>query len=263
MHFRPCIDLHRGRVKQIVGGSLTDRADSDPVTNFESGQSPGYYADLYWRDGLRGGHVIKLGPGNDAAAAGALSVHPGSLQVGGGVTADNAGSWLDVGASKIIVTSYAFVGGDLSHARLDVLRRRIGANRIVLDLSCRRRGDVYVVACNRWQTLTSVVLSGATFSELAEYCSEFLVHAVDVEGKQSGLDSVLVDRLAEWTDVPVTYAGGIRSMEDIARIAEAGRGRIDYTVGSALDLFGGSGLKYADLVAYESGVGSRERTQTE
>jgi phosphoribosylformimino-5-aminoimidazole carboxamide ribotide isomerase len=248
LRFRPCIDLHRGRVKQIVGGTLDDERDDAVVTNFEAGQSPDYYADLYWRDGLEGGHVIKLGPGNDAAARAALGAHPGNLQLGGGVTAANAAEWLDAGAAKVIVTSYAFLDGELAETRLEELRARVGREKLVLDLSCRRRGADYVVACDRWQTLTSVVLSAETFCYLAEYCAEFLVHAVDVEGRQAGIDADLVAHLANWCTVPVTYAGGVRSMADIEVIRRQGNAAVDYTVGSALDIFGGKGVRYSDLV---------------
>lgn len=248
MRFRPCIDLHQGRVKQIVGGTLADGRDDAVVTNFDAALSPAHYAHRYWRDGLEGGHVIKLGPGNDEAAREALSVHPGHLQLGGGVTAANAAQWLDAGAAKVIVTSYAFVDGDLSEARLRELRKCVGRERLVLDLSCRRRNEEYVVACDRWQTLTSTVLSAETFRYLRGFCSEFLVHAVDVEGRQAGIDAELVALLARCTEVPVTYAGGVRNMGDIEVIRVRGGGRIDYTVGSALDMFGGTGVRYSDLV---------------
>lgn len=248
MRFRPCIDLHGGKVKQIVGGTLSDSDPSATVTHFVSVQPPSFYADLYWRDGLEGGHVIMLGPGNEAAAREALAAHPGSLQVGGGVTPANAALWLAAGAGKVIVTSFLFENNDFSFARLEQMRQAVGRERLVVDLSCRRDGDDYRVACNRWQTLTRLVLGPRILEQLASACAEVLVHAVDVEGRQGGVDEDLIARLAEWTVLPATYAGGVRSLADVMRVRELGMGRLDLTVGSALDLFGGHGLAYRDLV---------------
>ena len=250
MRFRPCIDLHDGVVKQIVGSSLRDDGGG-LQTNFAAAQPPEYYADLYFRDGLSGGHVIMLGPGNTAAARAALAVHPGNLQIGGGISPDNAAEWLDAGAGKVIVTSYMFTDGELDPAKLQALAAAIPRDRLVLDLSCRPVNGQYHVTCNRWQTVCSLVLNQQTFADLAACCSEFLVHAVDVEGKQGGIDQTLVERLAIWSPVPVTYAGGVRSMADIDLIASAGLNRVDYTVGSALDIFGGAGIRYQDLVAIQ------------
>lgn len=249
MRFRPCIDLHDGRVKQIVGASLGSGAGG-PVENYVSPESPAWYARKYFSDGLAGGHLIKLGVGNDAAAREALSAVPGFLQVGGGITAENAQGWLDAGASAVIVTSFLFADGDYSPARLEELRRRIPRERLVLDLSCRRIDGAYVVACDRWQRLTSLRLSRELFRMLGEVCSEFLVHAVDVEGRQEGIDEALVALLAAECGHPVTYAGGIRSLEEIERIGRVGGGRIDFTVGSALDLFGGP-LPYERVKEYD------------
>lgn len=251
MRFRPCIDLHHGQVKQIVGSTLRDDADAAVETNFTAQQPPAYYADLYFRDGLEGGHVIMLGPGNEAAAAEALAVHPGNLQVGGGITPDNAQRWLDAGAGKVIVTSYIFQDGELCEERLAALSRVVPRERLVLDLSCRWHDGAYHVACNRWQNICALQINAATFRQLGHYCTEFLVHAVDVEGKQHGIDDALVSQLARDCEWPVTYAGGARSMADIAAIEQAGAGRIDVTVGSALDLFGGNGIRYAELVEFD------------
>jgi phosphoribosylformimino-5-aminoimidazole carboxamide ribotide isomerase len=251
VRFRPCIDLHGGKVKQIVGGTLSDTEPVATVTNFESVQPPSFYADLYWRDGLEGGHVIMLGPGNEAGAREALGAHPGSLQAGGGITPANAMAWLDAGAAKVIVTSYLFEDGDFAAARLAQIRQAVGRERLVVDLSCRRRGDDYVVACNRWQTLTRLVLGPAVLAQLAADCSELLIHAVDVEGRQGGVDSLLIERLAAWTPLPTTYAGGVRSLADVHLVRDLGRNRLDVTVGSALDLFGGSGIAYQELVALD------------
>lgn len=251
MRFRPCIDLHQGQVKQIVGGTLRDEPGSAPVTNFVAAQSPAYFARLYRGDGLLGGHVIRLGPGNDAAAGEALVADPGGLQLGGGIDADNAATWLAHGAAKVIVTSWLFDGPRLSPERLRALSRATGPERLVIDLSCRRSpAGAYVVATNRWQTLTDLTLSRDTFARLAEFAGEFLVHAVDVEGKQQGIDEALVALLAAACPLPVTYAGGVRHLADLDLVERAGGGRVDATVGSALDIFGGT-LPYADVVAWD------------
>lgn len=251
MRFRPCIDLHEGRVKQIVGGTLRDDPGSAPVTHYVATQPPAYFASLYRRDALEGGHVIMLGPGNDAAAAEALAAYPGGLQVGGGITDLCAAAWLHQGAAKVIVTSYAFAQGTLSEARLTALLRAVPRERLVLDLSCRKRDGRYYVVTNRWQTFTDFALQPASIDRLGDYCSELLVHAVDVEGRQEGIDLELVEWLAAHAPLPVTYAGGVRSLADVHTIERAGRGRLDVTVGSALDLFGGGGVAYADMVALD------------
>jgi phosphoribosylformimino-5-aminoimidazole carboxamide ribotide isomerase len=250
MRFRPCIDLHDGRVKQIVGSTLRDTDAASLRTNFSSDHPPSHYARMYRRDDLRGGHVIMLGPGNERAAEDALSAWPDGLQIGGGITVDNAESWLERGASHVIVTSHVFHDGRLDEERLHTLCRRIGRRRLVLDLSCRWREDGYYVVTDRWQKFTDLKISGSVLAELAGYCDEFLVHAVDVEGKCMGVDLRLVELLARHGGVPVTYAGGVGSMADLQRIREAGGGRIDATVGSALDIFGGSGCTYAEVVAF-------------
>jgi len=236
-------------VKQIVGGSLT----GDPATlrtHFVAEQSPAWFAALYRRDGLRGGHVICLGPGNDAAAREALAAYPGGLQLGGGVTADNARTWLEAGASHVIVTSWVFREGRLDMDRLRALVRAVGRERLVLDLSCRRRGADYFVVTDRWQRFTELAVTRETLERLAESCAEFLIHAVEVEGLCRGIDEELVARLGEWTPRPTTYAGGARSLADLERVTELGRGRVDLTIGSALDIFGGTGVRYADCVAF-------------
>jgi phosphoribosylformimino-5-aminoimidazole carboxamide ribotide isomerase len=247
--FRPCIDLHSGKVKQIVGGSLRDDG-SAPRTNFESELPASHYAALYRRDGLVGGHVIQLGPGNEAAARQALAEWPGGLQLGGGVRADNAAEWLAAGAAKVIVTSTLFEGGRLSAVRLDELRERVPQEQLVIDLSCRRQGQQWVVATERWQKLTDTNIDAATFERLAPYCSEFLVHAADVEGLSRGIDEALVAKLAECCPLPCTYAGGACDVNDLWRVAELSQGRVDLTFGSALDLFGGDKVRYADCVAF-------------
>jgi phosphoribosylformimino-5-aminoimidazole carboxamide ribotide isomerase len=246
--FRPCIDLHEGKVKQLVGGTLGD----DPArvqTNFVADKDAAWYAALYRRDGLRGGHVIQLGGGNEAAARAALAAYPGGLQIGGGITAENALGWLEAGASHVIVTSWVFREGRLDWERLEALKRRVGAQRLVLDLSCRRRGGQYVVVTERWQRFTELTLGRETFEALAPHCAEFLIHAVDVEGRRCGIDRELVEQLAAWAPLPTTYAGGARSLADLEEVTRIGRGRIDLTIGSALDIFGGD-VPYAECVAF-------------
>jgi len=247
--FRPCIDLHEGKVKQIVGGTLSDSAHA-VRTNFVSEKSSAEFAELYRRDGLRGGHVIMLGPGNEAAARQALAAYPGGMQVGGGVNLDNAEAWLDAGASQVIVTSWVFQGGRVDFDRLASLERKLGKQRLVLDLSCRRRGAEYWVVTDRWQKFTDVSLNSETLARLARSCEEFLVHAVDVEGLCQGIDAELVTRLAAESPIPVTYAGGASSLADLELVTRLGQGRVDLTIGSALDIFGGSGVRYADAVAF-------------
>jgi phosphoribosylformimino-5-aminoimidazole carboxamide ribotide isomerase len=245
--FRPCIDLHEGRVKQIVGGSL-DTADLH--TNFVSEKPSAWFAELYRRDDLRGGHVIMLGPGNEAAAFEALRAFPGGLQLGGGVNADNAAKYLEAGASHVIVTSWIFREGRVEWERLREIVAKIGKNKLVLDLSCRKRGDDYFVVTDRWQKFTTLGLSAETLSTMAKYCDEFLVHAVDVEGLCRGIDAVLVEKLAAWSEIPITYAGGARSLQDLETVTRIGKNRIDLTIGSALDIFGGTGVNYQDCVEF-------------
>ena len=247
MKFRPCIDLHNGKVKQIVGGSLAD--GQEPETNFVSEQPPAWFARLYKEDGLTGGHVIKLGTGNDDAAREALAAWPNGLQVGGGITADNALEWLDAGAAQVIVTSYIFQNGQIDPDRLQRLVAATGRDRLVLDLSCRKKDGQYHVVTDRWQTFTETVVEAESLKRLSDCCCEFLVHGVDVEGKQQGMDEELIALLAEHSPIPCVYAGGVRSFEDLEKLNQAGEGKIDVTVGSALDLFGGP-LPYRDVVAY-------------
>ena len=246
MEFRPCIDLHKGKVKQIVGGTLTDD-NSQVQTNFKSEHDSAYYAELYRKDGLRGGHVIMLGPGNREAARQALAAYPGGLQVGGGINCDNALEWLEAGAAQIILTSYIFADGELKQDRLDKIFNLVGRESLVLDLSCRLRNRKYYIVTDRWQKFTTCEVNATSLNQLAGYCTEFLIHAVDVEGKQAGIDTDLIKIMAEHSPIPAVYAGGVRSLEDIELIREIGQNNIDFTVGSALDIFGGT-LKYNDVL---------------
>lgn len=249
--FRPCIDLHEGRVKQIVGSTLRDDGSS-VRTNFVSEHGAEWFARRYAEDGLSGGHVIQLGAGNEHAARAALAAYPNGLQIGGGIRADNAADWLEAGASHVIVTSWLFdAEGHFLPERLAAMSAAVGTERLVLDLSCRARAEGgWVVAMNRWQTLTDLQVSAVTLRELASCCAEFLVHAVDVEGKCGGIDESLTVFLGENCPIPVTYAGGIESLATLKRIDELSGGRVDATVGSALDLFGGTGVRYADCLLF-------------
>lgn len=248
MRFRPCIDLHNGRVKQIVGSTLTDGDSERPRINFSSDFPPSHYSRMYRQDNLTGGHVIMLGPGNEEAAIDALTAWPGGLQIGGGISSGNAALWLERGASHVIVTSHVFHDGLLDEQRLQALCRKVGRRHLVLDLSCRFRDDGYYVVTDRWQKFTRLKISDRVLEELAGYCDEFLVHAVDVEGKCMGVDERLLHLLAENTPVPVTYAGGVATMADLELVRKSGRGNLDVTVGSALDIFGGTGLRYREVV---------------
>jgi phosphoribosylformimino-5-aminoimidazole carboxamide ribotide isomerase len=245
--FRPCIDLHEGKVKQIVGGTL---GDAGLRTNFVSEKPAAWFAELYRHDQLRGGHVIQLGAGNEAAALSALAVYPGGLHLGGGVNAENARVWLNAGASHVIVTSWVFREGRVDWSRLDELVKAIGRDRLVLDLSCRKRDAQYFVVTDRWQKFTDLEVTAETLHTFSRYCSEFLVHAVDVEGLCRGIDRELVEKLGRWTPLPMTYAGGANSLADLEEVTRLGSGRVDLTIGSALDIFGGSGVKYDDCVAF-------------
>lgn len=245
MEFRPCIDIHNGRVKQIVGASLRDQGDS-AKENFISSYDADHYAGLYEEAGIKGGHVILLN-GSDSAyyeatkaqALKALRAYPGGLQVGGGIHAENAAEFLEAGASHVIVTSYVFRDGQIMYDRLELLKKKIGRERLVLDVSCRKKEDAYFVVTDRWQKMTREKVSKKLLDTLADYCDEFLIHAVDVEGKSGGIDEELVEMLGNYEGIPITYAGGVHAYEDILRLGEWGHNRLNVTVGSALDLFGG------------------------
>ena len=248
--FRPCIDLHHGKVKQIVGGTLRDDG-AGPRENFVSEHDAAWYAQLYRDDALHGGHVICLGPGNREAAREALSAWPGGLQVGGGITAENATEWLEAGASHVIVTSALFdAEGRFLESQLTALVAAVGREKLVIDLSCRRTVSGWSVAMNRWQTLTEIAVTPATLDHLASHCAEFLIHAADVEGLCRGIDEDLVALLGSWGKIPLTYAGGVACLADVEKVQQLSSGKIDVTVGSALDLFGGSGVRYTDLLAW-------------
>lgn len=246
MKFRPCIDIHNGKVKQIVGGSLLDEGDF-AQDNFVSEKDGDFYAELYKKAGLVGGHIILLNPAGSEyyeedvrQACLALKAYPGGLQIGGGMNADNAAFFLEQGATHIIVTSYVFKNGAIHWENLEKIVKVTGKEHLVLDLSCRKKDGRYYIVTDRWQKFTDVILNRETLELLSGYCSEFLIHAVDVEGKASGIEEEIATLLGDWDGIPVTYAGGVGSFDDLRKLKELGRGKVDVTIGSALDLFGGS-----------------------
>ena len=259
MEFRPCIDIHNGRVKQIVGSSLRDEGDA-ASENFVSGQDAPFYAKMYKEQGIRGGHIILLNAKDSpyyeqtkAQALAALQAYPGGLQVGGGITDENAEEFLDAGASAVIVTSYVFRDGKIDYERLDRLKQVAGKEHLVLDLSCRYKKDVaepgYYIVTDRWQKFTDERVTEELLDRLSGWCCEFLVHAVDVEGKTAGIEKPLAKLLGNWGKIPVTYAGGVHSYEDLEQLAQLGKNKLNVTIGSALDLFGGP-MAYEQVITY-------------
>ena len=248
MKFRPCIDLHQGIVKQIVGSSFRDQGSKRLQTNYHSQKSAVWFAEKYKNDNLQGGHIIQIGTGNEIAAKLALSAWPGGMQVGGGINLDNAMQWIDAGASHVIVTSWVFQKEKIIEDRIQKLRKKIGKERLVLDLSCRKKNNKYWIVTDRWQNFTREEVTYQVLDHLSTFCNEFLIHAVDVEGKCAGIEAELVLFLGKWSKIPITYAGGIRSDSDIVQINKLGNGILDFTVGSALDIFGGKQLTYQKLI---------------
>lgn len=255
MKFRPCIDIHNGRVKQIVGGSLKDEGDA-AQENFVSVQDAAFFSNLYREYELAGGHIILLNPASSSfyeetkrQALLALSAYPGGLQVGGGITPENAADFLNAGASHVIVTSYVFSEGRIQYDKLRALLKKVGKERLVLDLSVRSREGHYYIVTDRWQKYTSVELNEQTLDSLSDYCDEFLIHAVDVEGKSAGIEAPVAKLLGNWGKSPLTYAGGVHSFKDLDNLRQLGCGRVDVTIGSALDLFGGK-MAFQDVLAY-------------
>ena len=255
MRFRPCIDIHNGSVKQIVGGSLKDEADS-ALDNFVSELGGDFYARLYQSKGLKGGHIIILNPEGSqyyeadvAQARKALSAYPEGLQLGGGINSTNATKFLDMGATHVIVTSFVFKDGQVNYDRLREISSEVGKDRLVIDLSCRKRGDDYYVVTDRWQKFTDVRLDKETLDMFSEYCDEFLIHAVDVEGMAKGIEKGLASMLGNWSKIPITYAGGVGDFCDLEKLKTLGRDKLDVTVGSALDIFGGN-MVFEDVISY-------------
>lgn len=255
MEFRPCIDIHNGSVKQIVGSSLKDLGDL-AKENFVSTQDAAFYATLYKENGCKGGHVILLNhmeseffEATKQQAILALETYPGGLQIGGGVDAENAAFYISHGASHVVVTSYVFRDGKINYVNLEKLVAAVGKEHVVLDLSCKKFEDGYYVMTDRWQKKTDTKLTLETMEELAKYCDEFLIHAVDVEGKSQGIEEELVAMLGEVKNRAVTYAGGVHDFEDLRKLKEIGKNRVNVTIGSALDLFGGP-MKFSEVIAY-------------
>ena len=253
MQFRPCIDIHNGAVKQIVGGSLKD-VGNQAKENFVSKYNAAFYAKLYQKYQLKGGHIILLNnkeseyfEATKAQAMEALKAYPGGLMIGGGIDADNAMEYLEAGASHVIVTSYVFKNGDVNISNLKKLVNTVGKEHVVLDLSCRKIEGEYRIMTDRWQKASNVILNHETLNYFRDYCDEFLIHAVDVEGKASGIEKGVATLLGEWGKLETTYAGGIHTYDDLQLLKKLGKDRIDFTIGSALDLFGGN-LEFEKIV---------------
>lgn len=255
MEFRPCIDIHNGKVKQIVGGSLKDEGNQ-AKENFVAEQDAAYFAEFYKKDKIRGGHIILLNPSDSSyyketkrQALLALHTYPGGMQVGGGIHAENAKEFIEVGASHVIVTSYVFKDGKVNYNNLEKILAAVGKEHLVLDLSCRKKDGDYYIVTDRWQKFTEEKITPELLDKLKEYADEFLVHAVDVEGKASGIEVPLAEMLGDWGRIPITYAGGVGSFEDLKQLKEYGKGRLNVTIGSALDLFGGR-MAYKEVLQY-------------
>lgn len=253
MEFRPCIDIHNGQVKQIVGGSLKDRGDQ-VTENFVADKGADYYAKLYQKYGIKGGHIILLNPASSEyyeatkrQAMQALAAYPQGLQIGGGIHAENACEYLDAGASHVIVTSYVFKDGRINMEHLQKIYQAVGREHLVLDLSCRKKEDAYYIVTDRWQNYTEEIINEKTLDMLMAYCDEFLIHAVDVEGKAQGIETELAAQLGDWGKMPITYAGGVHTYDDIDLLKKLGKGKIHVTIGSALDIFGGS-LSFEEVI---------------
>lgn len=256
MKFRPCIDIHNGCVKQIVGGSLADKGNQ-AQDNFVSEQDGSYYGELYKSRGLTGGHIIILNPAGSEfyekdlqQAYSALNAFEGGLQIGGGINDKNAADFLDKGASHVIVTSFVFRNGEIDEHNLTLMKNAVGKNRLVLDLSCRKRGDDYYIVTDRWQKFTDTRLCPETIERLRSSCDEFLIHAVDVEGKARGIEDGVARMLGDIEDMPATYAGGISSFDDLEKLKVLGKGRVDFTIGSALDIFGGN-MSFEEVCGFD------------
>ncbi|KKI91860.1 phosphoribosylformimino-5-aminoimidazole carboxamide ribotide isomerase [Bacillus sp. SA1-12] len=252
MKFRPCIDIHQGKVKQIVGDTL-GLVNQFVIENFVSDYDSAYYASLFRNDNLNGGHVIMLGEGNKESALQALKEFPLGLQIGGGITAENASFYLENNASHVIVTSYIFNNGDINIDRLNKLVNEVGKEKLVIDLSCKQKNGKWFVVTNKWTTFSNFEINKSTIREIEKYCDELLIHAVDVEGKRTGIEEDLVKKLTEWVTIPTTYAGGVRSIKDLENFLKVSNGKLDITIGSSLDLFGGD-LSYSEVVRFYKNI---------
>jgi phosphoribosylformimino-5-aminoimidazole carboxamide ribotide isomerase len=248
LNFRPCIDIHQGKVKQIVGDTFNEK-NQNVVENFVSQYDSAHYASVFKKDGLTGGHIIMLGDGNHDAAIQALKEYPQGLQIGGGITSENASLYLENGASHVIVTSYIFDNGELNMDRLNKIVSEIGKEKLVIDLSCKEKNGKWFVVTNKWTKFSNLEINESTINEIEKYCDEFLIHAVDVEGKRTGIQENLVQHLSKLVSIPTTYAGGVRSIKDLETFYQLSDGKLDITIGSSLDLFGGD-LAYNEVVDF-------------
>lgn len=255
MKFRPCIDIHNGKVKQIVGGSLADENDKADE-NYVSEMDATFYAKFYKKDNLKGGHIIMLNSvdskyydATKTQAIHALNAYKNGLQIGGGINAENASSYLEEGASHVIVTSYVFKNGQIDMNNLEKIKSAVGKEHLVIDLSCRRKDNNYYIVTDRWQKFTDVLVDEKTLDFFQGYCDEFLIHAVDVEGKASGIEQNLATLLGDWGKIPITYAGGVGNFEDLKNLKNLGKNKLDVTIGSALDLFGGT-MQYNKILEF-------------
>ena len=259
MEYRPCIDIHNGKVKQIVGESLKDEGDF-AEENFVSERGADFFAGFFKEQNLTGGHVIMLNSvdspyyeATKSQALGALAAFENGMMIGGGINEQNAQEFLEAGASHVIMTSYIFHDGDVDMDRLIRMKQSVGQNRIVLDLSCKKKNGRYFVVTDRWTKLSHEEVDVSLFGKLSDYCSEFLIHAADVEGKSGGVDEELLELLGEWDGIPITYAGGVATYDDILKVKELGGGRLNLSIGSALDLYGGS-MNYETMLGYFNDV---------
>lgn len=255
MKFRPCIDIHNGKVKQIVGGTLTDKFDRADE-NYVSKMDAEYYAEFYKKDNLKGGHIIMLNSidsnyfeATSKQALKALKAYKKGMQIGGGIHAENAEYYLEEGASHVIVTSYVFKNGQIDMEHLEKIKKEVGKEHLVIDLSCRRKGNEYYIVTDRWQKYTDVLVNEKTLDFFKDYCDEFLIHAVDVEGKASGIECSLAKLLGDWGKIPITYAGGVGNFEDLNTLKNLGNDKLDVTIGSAIDLFGGT-MEYNKILEF-------------
>lgn len=185
----------------------------------------------------------------------ALNSYPMGLQAGGGITPENAMEFIHAGASHVIVTSYVFRDGKVDTGHLKKISDAVSPKRLVIDLSCRKKDGRYFIVTDRWQKFTQMVLSEETLDFFSGYCDEFLVHAVDVEGKAEGIEEEVAGILGNWGKKTMTYAGGIHSFQDLELLDKLGKGKVNATIGSALDIFGGN-MKLEDVLSFmKSGRG--------
>ncbi len=249
MNFRPCIDVFKGKVVQLIGTSLFGGEEKTIVKHFESEYSPAYYAELFKQDNLKGGHILSLGSGNNDVVIEALKAFNGGMKYGGSVTPENAHVYLDAGATHVIVNSYVFDNGEINLPNLKSLVKSIGKDKLVLDMSCRKKNGDYYIVTNLWEKFTNVILDQKSLQDISKYCDEIIVHGVDSEGRKQGLESDLVRILAQHTPIKTVYAGGISSIADLTMIKALGNEKIDPCIGTALSIYGGN-LSYYEVLEW-------------